>query len=110
MKLPNAEAAFVPPEKLTGYLLSETHPVGRSKATFFRAHGFDDTNVDQLDRGLKDIASTLDCTNTTDTGFGIKFVVDGTLQTPRGTSILIRTVWIIDHGTIAPRFVTAYPL
>lgn len=34
MKLPNGERAFVPPEKLAGYLLSETHPTGQSKARF----------------------------------------------------------------------------
>ena len=43
MKIPNANAAFVPPEKLTGYLLALAHPVGGPKARFFRAHGFDET-------------------------------------------------------------------
>lgn len=40
MKLPNAAAARVDFEKLTEYLLSETHPIGRTKAAFFQRLGF----------------------------------------------------------------------
>ena len=40
MKLPNASVARVDFEKLTEYLLSETHPIGRSKAAVFRRLGF----------------------------------------------------------------------
>lgn len=35
MKLPNAEQMFIPQRKLIDYLLSTTHPSGRSKAAFF---------------------------------------------------------------------------
>ena len=45
MKLPNRENAYIPPRKLTEYLLSETHSIGKSKAKFFRAIGFDEENV-----------------------------------------------------------------
>ena len=40
MALPEAESARVDREKLTGYLLSESHPIGRSKAKFFRGDRF----------------------------------------------------------------------
>lgn len=40
MLLPNREKAYVPERKLTSYLLSLTHPVGKSKAQFFYRHGF----------------------------------------------------------------------
>ena len=43
MMLPNAEDAYIPPEKLTDYLLLETHAVGKSKAKFFRSHGYKTT-------------------------------------------------------------------
>ena len=33
--LPNAEFAFVPLEKLTGYVLNPEHPVGKHKAAVF---------------------------------------------------------------------------
>ena len=47
-KLPRADRAIIPPEKLTDYLLSTTHPVGSAKARFFRGHGFNDDNPELL--------------------------------------------------------------
>lgn len=44
MTVPDAEDAVIPPEKLDGYLLALSHPVGASKARFFRAHGFDNAD------------------------------------------------------------------
>jgi hypothetical protein len=35
MRLPNVAAAVVPPEKITGYLLSTEHRDGQHKAAFF---------------------------------------------------------------------------
>jgi hypothetical protein len=31
------------------------------------------------------------------------------IETPGGRMPAVRTVWIVDHGTTAPRLVTAYP-
>jgi hypothetical protein len=58
MKLPDAEHAYVPPEKLTRYLLSLTDPVGRSKAAYFRALVYDEENVGQLTGALLRLART----------------------------------------------------
>lgn len=46
MRVPNRDHAYVPERKLTGYLLSRSHPVGTSKARFFRGLGFDESNVE----------------------------------------------------------------
>jgi len=35
MKLPNKEKAFMQPSKLKDYLLSEIHPVGKTKVDFY---------------------------------------------------------------------------
>lgn len=59
MQLPSKGKAYIPPGKLMGYLLSETHAVGKSKAKFFRALGFDETNVTQLEEGLLAIERTV---------------------------------------------------
>ena len=40
MRLPTADLAEIDPQKLHGYLLSQTHPVGRFKARFFAALGY----------------------------------------------------------------------
>jgi hypothetical protein len=51
MKLPHADRAEVDPGKLGRYLLSETHPVGKAKARFFREAGFDEPRSSASSRG-----------------------------------------------------------
>lgn len=41
---------------------------------------------------------------------GVKYVIDGLLQTPDGETVKVRTIWIIDKGQTRPRFVTTYPV
>lgn len=110
MKLPHREKAYIPPSKLTDYLLSETHPIGRSKARFLRAAGFDETNVEMLAQGLMAIAHSEEVEEAVPSPHGMKYAIDGTLQTPTGSAAQIRTVWIIDTGQDRPRFITAYPV
>lgn len=110
MKLPNRESAYISPSKLRDYLLSETHPVGRSKARFFRTLGFDETNINILEQGLIAIARSEDVKEATSSPHGIKYILEGALQTPGGGTVRIQTVWIIDAGQNRPRFVTAYPI
>ncbi|HET6572934.1 MAG TPA: hypothetical protein VFG68_04975 [Fimbriiglobus sp.] len=109
MRLPGAESAVVPVEKLTGYLLSLAHPVGRSKAVFFRALGYDETNAELLTAGLTSIVADNEVAETEATEFGTKYAVEGTLVTPSGVTTSLRTVWILRSGEATPRFVTAYP-
>ena len=52
MNLENKEQAYIPVAKLLDYLLSETHPVGKSKAKYFRSLGFNETNIGSLKQGL----------------------------------------------------------
>ncbi len=110
MKLPNREFSYVPHAKLKGYLLSETHAVGRSKAKFLRMIGFNETNIDLLERGLTSIAQTNEITVAISSPHGTKYIIDGSLRTPSNRLIDIRTVWIIDKGQENPRFVTAFPI
>jgi len=109
MLLPNREKAAVPPEKLSGYLLSETHALGKEKARFFRAHGYSDDKVEVLQRGLLAIAMEGVVLQEVASAHGTKYVVEGRLLTPRGTIINLRTVWIVEPGDDGPRLVTAYP-
>ncbi|MCI0691296.1 hypothetical protein L0337_04725 [candidate division KSB1 bacterium] len=109
MKMPNREEAYIPPAKLRDYLLSETHVIGRGKAKFFRMFGFDETNMELLEKGLIAIAQNEDVKTVTISPHGTKYVIGGLLQTPLGRVISITTVWIIDKGQDRPRFVTAIP-
>jgi hypothetical protein len=54
MILNNAQEAVVPLEKLTDYLLSQSHPEGKSKAKFFRGLGFNEGNVDLFTDSLRE--------------------------------------------------------
>ena len=110
MKIPNAEAAYVERSKLTEYLLSATHPVGRSKAVFFRTLGFADESVGGLEQGLVAIAKTKEVVDAERSEYGMKYTIDGPMDTPGGRVVRVRTVWIIGHGEERPRFITAYPL
>ena len=109
MKLPNCENALVASEKLTDYLLSEIHPVGGAKALFFKNLGYDDTDPDVLARDLLTIAQEEDISDVQTSEFGTKYVIDGFVQTPNGSTVAMRTVWIIELDNPQPRLVTAYP-
>ncbi|HNQ95765.1 MAG: hypothetical protein JNJ96_03500 [Anaerolineales bacterium] len=109
MELPNKSKAHVPLEKITEYLLSETHAVGNPKARYFRSYGFDNENAGDLVQGLIAIAQNSPVENSQKSVFGVKYVLDGELETPNGVMIWVRTIWIIENNTEIPRFVTAYP-
>lgn len=110
MRLPNAEAAQVEHDKLRRYLLSETHPIGRWKAKFFRDIGFNETNIAVLERSLIEMAKTEEIAETATTLHGTKYVIEGSITAPSGNRVKLRTVWIVDKGQDMPRFVTAYPM
>jgi hypothetical protein len=56
MQLPNASAAYVPLRKLTAYLLSDTHPVGKEKALFFQRIDFQKDQPEKLQEALLEVA------------------------------------------------------
>jgi hypothetical protein len=70
MKLPHADRAEVDPGKLGGYLLSESHPVGKAKARFFREAGFDESTIELRVQGLLQIARTQEVVGTSTTVHG----------------------------------------
>jgi lysophospholipid acyltransferase (LPLAT)-like uncharacterized protein len=110
MKLPNAENAIIPSDKLTDYLLSQSHLIGRWKARFFLSIGFRETKVDELKDALINVAKNGEVKATITTEFGVKYVVGGVILGPGGRRAAIRTVWVVETGQDRPRLVTAYPL
>jgi hypothetical protein len=105
----HAEAAVVDLRKVNDYLLSLTHPEGRSKARFFISHGFKpgepDSIITALQRHAREGKVRLSRRNV----FGNIHTVRGPLQTPDGRGPMVETVWIIEFGTEFPRLITAYP-
>ena len=110
MMLPNYENAYLPDSKLTGYLLSETHAVGKAKGKYFRSLGYTENNVDQLKEDILMIAKSYEITNKFETNFGLKYTIIGRLSTPNGSVVRITTVWVVEPPDDRPRFVTAYPV
>lgn len=109
MQMPDADRAYVPAAKLHDYLLSEVHPDGASKARLLRRLGFDDANADQLAAQLLTIARSNPVDEIEPRVHGMMYVIHGTVTGPLGRSALLRTVWIVQHGSDQPRLVTAYP-
>ncbi len=108
-KLPNSEKAIIEAEKLHGYILSSTHPVGRFKAAFFRKLGYSGENWETFEYSLRHLILTQDAIETEESKFGKKYIVMGSLDSPSGVTMKIVTVWFILKGENIPRFVTAYP-
>jgi hypothetical protein len=110
MMLPNAHLALVEREKLTEYLLNAAHLYGASKARFFNQFGFNPAAWETLAIALREHGQRYEVSRTRETLFGPRFEVDGELDAPDGRTPRVRTVWQLDHGEVAPRLITAYPL
>ncbi len=110
MKLPHADRPEISKAKVVQYLLSSTHRAGRGKARFFSAFGFQVSAWEALAQALQQHARDNIVTLTEETPFGTRYVIEGPLIAPNGRELQIRTVWFIEEGSRAPRFVTAYPL
>jgi len=72
MKLPNAEHAIVPSDKLSDYLLSKSHLIGKWKARFFLSIGFSEEKADELQDALMNVARNGEIKSTIKTDFGVK--------------------------------------
>jgi hypothetical protein len=101
------ETIIIEPEKISVYLLNIHHKDGSSKARFFISFGFTKNNCsDFLIQHLKSNESK----KTIQTPFGIKYIIEGKLNTPTGVPIQIRSIWFVIKQEKILKFVTAYPL
>jgi hypothetical protein len=107
--VPGCDQAIVEPAKVASYLLSSTHPIGRSKARFFFRLGFREDAPEELVRALLEHIRIYDVADAAGSSYGTKYRVDGPIASPNGRTPRISSVWIIRGGEVAPRFVTAFP-
>ena len=91
-RLPNAHLAVVDESKVNAYLLSDSHPAGEALRDALLAHG-----------------RTAEVVSTTETEFGMKYILEGMLAAPDGRVPRLRSVWFVTEGEIHPQLVTAYP-
>lgn len=109
MRLPNAQQARVDPAKITGYMLSASHPDGGEKAKFFFGFGFWPEQWQSFSEALRVHGASHEVVKIHEDSYGIKYIIDGSLETPDGRNPYVRTVWQIDRESDHPRFITAYP-
>ena len=109
MRLPQAELAIIADEKLGGYLLSPSHAIGKEKAHWLAAVGFTPHHVAELRAELLRLAREGEARPAGVTSHGAKYAITAAIRAPGGTRVEVRTIWIIDTGAVAPRFVTCYP-
>jgi hypothetical protein len=108
MKLPHVDRAVVSRERILEYLLAEKHPKG--KAGFFSRVGFSFDKPDLLAGALRSHALKHSVDRTQDSPFGIRYIVEGTMETPDGRDPMVRSIWFIEYDFVVPRLVTAYPI
>ena len=110
MNVPNAEQAVVPQNKVENYLLDLSHPIGGDKARFFLHFGFRREEWTVLADALRLHVRGNPVARSIPDVDGVTYVVEGPLETLSGRKPGVRTVWLIETGELAPRFITAYPM
>lgn len=107
--VPNCDRAIVERAKVADYLLSASHPIGRAKARFFKRFGFRDDRPEELVAALLAHINDHEISDIQATVYGVRYRVDGALQSPDGRDPHVSSVWIILDGEPNPRFITAFP-
>ena len=108
MRLPNAENAIVDIAKLRDYSLNPAHEVGKHKARVFRAAlGLTIKEADWLSGEILRAAHESEATEGRLSPFGRTYVIDVTI-THGSQSAIVRTTWIVEHGTDFPRLTSCY--
>ena len=83
---------------------------GGGKARFFTHFGFRREEWTVLADALREHARANPVADSISDADGVTYLVEGPLQTPSGRTPRIRSVWLMESGELAPRFITAYPL
>lgn len=110
MKLPNRHKVIIQKSKLTDYLLSENHPLGKFKAKLFAGIGFNRSNTKLLEKTLRNIVISSEIADEIFSEYGTKYVIYGKIKSPNGKQVKLCTIWIIEKEQVRPRFITAYPV
>ncbi|MGC8787808.1 MAG: DUF6883 domain-containing protein [Anaerolineae bacterium] len=110
MTIPNAERAVVDIRKLRDYCLSPAHHEGKHKARLFAAAlGMTRDDAEDLRDTLLQAVKTHEAKLERRDAYGQRYIVDFTLEW-RGKRAMIRSGWIIEHGSDTPRLNSCYPL
>jgi hypothetical protein len=98
---------YVPPEKLTHYLLMPR--AKGDKSQYLALAGFTLRNASALQKALLDIAATEDATEDRQSDWGTTYRVEGELAGPNGKFLPVVTIWMAVPVVNRTRFVTLFP-
>lgn len=108
MKLPNADRAVVPLEKLRDYSLNASHPEGKHKARVFKAAlGFTADDAERLRQMILVAVLASDAIEQAQNAYGRRFVLDFDVIGLRET-VIIRSTWIIKNDDDFPRLTSCF--
>lgn len=108
--VPDAEEATADERKFTAYLLNENHTFGKSKAKFFRAAGYNESNWKDLRDALLERLPHVPATHSrSNPGGGENYEAVVRIEAPEGSTLDVRTFWEV-HPHTGTRLITAYPL
>ena len=109
MKLPAGDRAIVDIRKLLDYCLNSQHPRGRNKARVFAAVGIQECDAEELRAALMAAARYGHAEPGVVNEFGRRYIID--LDLPRaGTTVKIRSTWIVRRDEDLPRLTSCYVL
>ncbi|MGD0088325.1 MAG: DUF6883 domain-containing protein [Planctomycetota bacterium] len=110
MLIPYAERVEANIRKLRDYCLDPRHPEGKHKARLFAAAlGMTATDAEALRGILLQAVKTHDAQLAGRDQYGQRYTVDFTLEW-HGKRAIIRSGWVIEHGSDTPRLTSCYPL
>ena len=110
MKIPNAGRAIVNIRKLRDYCLNPMHDEGKHKSRLFSvALGVAANDAEELRDAMLQAVKTHDAQLGRRDEYGQRYIVDFMFQW-RGKQAMIRSAWIVEHGSDTPRLTTCYPL
>ena len=106
MLVPNAEDAVVDIRKLRDYCLNPNHEVGKHKAKVFAsALNLTEKDAPALQSALLEAVKTLEAETGKLDEHGQRYTVDFVFEW-KGKSAFIRSGWIVDNMSNAPRLAT----
>jgi hypothetical protein len=110
MPIPHADRAVVDIRKVRDYCLNPLHDEGQHKARLFASVlGLTAAEAEDLRTLLLQAVQTSDAQEGRRDAYGQRYTVDFLLEW-RDKRAVVRSGWIIEHGSDIPRLTTCYPL
>lgn len=110
MLIPNANYAIADIRKLREYCLNPNHDDGKHKARLFESIlGINSNDAEKLRQILLEVVKTHQCQLGRNDKYGQRYILDFELQW-QNKRALVRSGWIIEHGSNIPKLTTCYPL